>query len=113
VDFTAGGAPIGLSEREFRQIGAQREAGAGWARAKVLLAWAFGACSSPGSDVQVGRVTRVGDGLSRQVYAAHVDLSPDPDHLSDVWAVLLPNRQASPEECRRWVREVWTLGQLG
>lgn len=112
VDFTPGGAPIGLTERQFRQIDAQREAGAGWARAKALLAWAFGACSSPGAHVDVGRVRKIGDGLSRKVYAAHVDLSPDPDHLSDVWAVLLPDRRTTPDDCRRWVREVWTLGQL-
>ena len=31
VDFTSGGAPIGLTERQFRQINAQYEAGAGWA----------------------------------------------------------------------------------
>ena len=112
VDFTAGGAPIGLTERQFRQIDAQSEAGAGWARAKALLAWAFGACYSPGTDVQVGRVTKVGDGMSREVFAARVDLSPDPNHLSGVWAVLLPGNQTTAEDCCRWVREVWTLGQL-
>jgi len=112
VDFTPGGAPIGLTLREFRQINAQTEHRAGWARAKALLAWAFEACSSPGADVEVGRVRKVGEGLSRRVYAAHVDLSPDPDNLTGTWAVLLPDRRATQEDCRRWVREVAVLGQL-
>ncbi|MCP3997071.1 MAG: phosphotransferase [bacterium] len=41
-----------------------------------------------------------------------MDLSPDPDRLSGAWAVLLPDRQATPEDCRRWVREVAVLEQL-
>jgi aminoglycoside phosphotransferase (APT) family kinase protein len=69
-------------------------------------------CSSPVADVEVGRVKKVGEGLFRKVYAAHVVLSPDPDRLTGAWAVLLPDRQAAPEDCRRWVREVTVLGQL-
>jgi aminoglycoside phosphotransferase (APT) family kinase protein len=112
VDFTPGGAPIGLTEKEFRRSNAQLEHGAGWARAKFLLERAFETCSSPVADVEVGRVKKVGEGLFRKAYAAHVDLSPDPDHLSGAWAVLLPGRQATREDCRRWVREVTVLGQL-
>ena len=112
VDFTPGGAPIGLTLRAFRQLNAQLEHRAGWARAKALLAWAFEACSSPGADVEVGRVTKIGDGLSRRVYAARVELTPDPDRLSGAWAVLLTDHRATPEDCRRWVREVPLLGQI-
>jgi len=112
VDFTTGGAPIGLTTGEFRRPNAQLEHQAGWARAKALLSWAFEACSSPVADVEVGRVKKVGEGLFRKVYAAHVDLSPDPDQLSGAWAVLLPDRKATPEDCRRWVGEVAVLGQL-
>jgi aminoglycoside phosphotransferase (APT) family kinase protein len=85
---------------------------AGWARAKALLAWAFEACSSPVADIEVGRVKKVGEGLFRKVYAAHVDVTPDPDDLSGAWAVLLPDRRAATEGCRRWVREVTILAQL-
>lgn len=112
VDFTPGGAPIGLTARKFRRLNAELEHRAGWARAKALLAWAFEACSSPVADIEVGRVKKVGEGLFRKVYAAHVDLSPDPDHLSGAWAVLLPDRRATIEDCRRWVQEVRVLGQL-
>ena len=112
VDFTPGGAPIGLTSREFRRLNAELEHRAGWARAKALLAWAFETCSSPVANVEVGRVKKVGEGLFRKVYAAHVDLSPDPGHLSGAWAVLLPDRRATTEDGRRWVREVAVLGQL-
>ena len=112
MDFTSGGAPIGLTERDAHQINAELGAGRGWARAKALLAWAFSACSTPGAHVEVGRVRKVGEGFSRKTYAAHVDVSPDPDRLAGVWAVLLPGRQASAEDGRRWVRELWALGQL-
>jgi len=112
VDFTPGGAPIGLTEKEFRRSNAQLEHRAGWARAKFLLERAFEMCSSPVVDVEVGRVKKVGEGLFRKVYVAHVDLSPDPDRLSGAWTVLLPDRQATPEDCRRWVREVAVLARL-
>lgn len=112
VGFTPGGAPYGLTSRDFQRLNAQLEPRAGWARAKALLAWAFETCSPPGADVEVGRVKKIGDGLSRRVYAAHVDLSPDPAHLSGPWAVLLPDRQATLEDRLRWVREVAVLGQL-
>jgi aminoglycoside phosphotransferase (APT) family kinase protein len=112
IDFTAGGAPIGLTSKEFRRLNAALGHRAGWARAKSLLAWAFEACSSPVADIEIGRVKKVGEGLFRKVYVAHVDLSPDPDDLSGAWAVLLPDRRATTEDCRRWVREVAILGQL-
>lgn len=112
VDFTPGGAPIGLASREFRRLNAQVGHRAGWARAKALLEWAFEACARPAADVEVGRVKKIGEGLSRKVYAAQVDLSPDPDNLSGAWAVLLPDGKATPEDCRRWVGEVVVLGQL-
>ena len=112
IDFTAGGAPTGLTSKEFRRLNAELEHRAGWARAKALLAWAFEACSSPVAEIEVGRVKKVGEGLFRKVYAAHVDLSPDPENLSGVWAVLLPDRRATTADCRRWVREVTILGQL-
>ncbi|MCP3993481.1 MAG: aminoglycoside phosphotransferase family protein [bacterium] len=112
VDFTSGGAPIGLTEKELRRSPAQMEHRAGWARAKSLLERAFETCSSPVADVEVGRVKKVGEGLFRKVYAAHVVLSPDPDRLSGAWAVLLPDHQATPKDCRRWVREVAVLAQV-
>lgn len=65
VDFTPGGAPIGLTSQEFRRLNARMEHRAGWARAKALLAWAFETCSSPVADVGVGRVKKVGESLFR------------------------------------------------
>lgn len=46
--------------------------GAGWARAKDVLERAL---ARPGARVHVGRVTKVGDGLSREVFAADVEVS--------------------------------------
>ena len=85
--FTSGGAPYGLTERQMRQLEAQSQPRAGWARARNLLEWAFGARCAPNTEVDVGRVTKVGDGVHRWVYGAHVDLHPDPDELSGAWAV--------------------------
>lgn len=88
VDFTSGGALIGLTSREFRRVNAELEHRAGWARAKALLASTFETCSSPVAEIDVGRIKKVGEGLFRKVYAAHVDLLPDPDNLGGAWAVL-------------------------
>ena len=112
VGFTSGGAPYGLTEREVRQLEAQDQPRAGWARAKNLLQWAFGAYCAPDTEVDVGRVTKVGDGAYRWVYGAYVGVSPDPDGLSGAWAVLLPDRRMPPGDCKRWTQEVWILGQL-
>jgi len=112
VGFTPGSARHDPAHNENQRPNARPEFRAGWARARAALERSFESCSSPDTKVAVGRVKSVGRGLSREVYAAHVDLSPDADGCRGVWAVLLPGRGATPRDCRRWVREVAVLGQL-
>ena len=112
VGFTPGGAPYGPGYDEIQRFNARLEFRAGWARARAVLAWAFESCSPPDTEIVIGRVMKVGGGLSREVYAADLDLSPDPDGRRGVWVVLLPGRGATPGDCRRWVRELAVLGQL-
>ena len=99
--FTAGGAPFGLTVEQFGRASARFESRSGWSRAKALLSWAFGACSSPDTGVEVGRIRNVGDGLYRTVYGAYVELSPDPNQLTGSWVVLLP--KGTPDATARSV----------
>jgi len=85
VDYEAGGAPIGLRLAELRKMEAQT-CDRSWTRAKRLLDCVF----SEYGKVDVGRVVKVGQGLSHQVFAANVELQNDPDDLSGDYAVLLP-----------------------
>ncbi len=72
VDFTSGGAPIGLTVEEMRESEA-RTSDAGWARAKRVLESVF----ARHGEVEIGRVRKVGEGLSHEVFAAHVELHRD------------------------------------
>lgn len=92
VDFTAGGAPIGLTVEELREMEAGRSR-AGWAHAKRVLEAAFARYGA----VEIGRVRKVGEGLSHEVYAAYVEVRPDAGGRSGAYAVYLPSRWADPE----------------
>jgi hypothetical protein len=85
VDYTSGGAPIGLRLSELREMEAQ-SSNQGWARAKRVLDCVF----NEYGEVDIGRVVKVGQGLSHQVFAANVELQNDPEALSGAYAVLLP-----------------------
>ena len=53
----------------------------------------------PAASLEVGWVKHVGDGLSRVVFGASVDVSPDPGSLSFEYVVLLPSSGLlSPDE---------------
>lgn len=43
-----------------------------------------------GSRIEIGRVSSIGHGLSSEVYAAHVELDPDPEGLSGPYVASLP-----------------------
>src|SRR5689334_21774434 len=92
ADFTAGEAPIGLTVEELREMEARRSR-AGWARAKRVLESAF----SRDATVEIGRVRKVGEGLSHEVFAAYVEVQPDAAGRSGAYAVFLPSRWADPE----------------
>jgi aminoglycoside phosphotransferase (APT) family kinase protein len=85
-------------------------AGAPWARAKNILRVAFAARTS--ARVEIGRVTKVGEGLSRDVFAANIEVSPDPSGLSGAYAVLLPARNPDPDLDARTRRETHVLEWL-
>jgi aminoglycoside phosphotransferase (APT) family kinase protein len=107
VDFTSGGAPIGLTVEELREM----EAGssrAGWARAKRVLESAFARYGA----VEIGRVCKVGEGLSHEVFAAYVEVKPDGGGRSGSYAVYLPSRWADPERQADPMREVALLDRV-
>lgn len=110
VGFTEGGAPFGLSVEEFRAVNARDERGAGWARAKSVLERALERWA--GSRVQVGWITKVGDGLSREVFAAEVEVSRAGSTRSGPYAALLPTRAADADLDRRAVAELGLLTRL-
>lgn len=96
VDYTSGGAPIGLRLSEFREM-ELRDSNAGWARAKRVFDCVF----NEFGEVDIGRVVKMGQGLSNHAFAASVELKPDPNGVSGDYAVLLPiNTQATPTEKR-------------
>lgn len=105
VDFTAGGAPIGLTLEEMREMEAGR---AGWGRAKRVLERAFAGYGV----VEIGRVRKVGEGLSHQVFAAYVEVRADAGARSGAYAVSLPSRWADPERLADPPREAALLDRV-
>ena len=93
-------------------MNAQDQRGAGWARAKAVLERALEQRAGPGARVHVGRVTKVGDGLSREVFAAEVETSRAGSTRSGVYAALLPTRAAAADLDRRATAELGLLAQL-
>ena len=91
---------------------ARGEVTTGWARAKTILESALRSRAMPAASVEVGWVKHIGDGLSRVVFGAHVDVSPDPGGLSGEYVALLPKRDSHREDHARWVRETRVLRQL-
>lgn len=110
--YTAGGAPFGLTVEEFRRVNERYEAGAGWARAKYVLRDLLELWCGPPTRAEVGFVKKIGHGLSRDIFAAEVELTPDPRRRSGAFVVLLPRRDADPALDVRTRRELRLLGKL-
>jgi aminoglycoside phosphotransferase (APT) family kinase protein len=91
VDFTSGGAPIGLTIGEMRTA-AMRRNPRGWAQARRVLEQVFG----NDNEDTIGRVLKAGEGLSSEVFVSEVDVPGDAAR-SGTYAVLLPSRSATPE----------------
>src|SRR5581483_3063961 len=66
----------------------------------------------PGTRIEVGFVKKLGDGLSREVFSAQVDLSPDPGRRSGDYAVLAPRQGADRDLANRTKREAMLLERL-
>jgi aminoglycoside phosphotransferase (APT) family kinase protein len=111
ADWTEGGAPYGLRHEEWREGMRLQDHRAGWARALSILERLAKAQGGAGVEVHVGRVTKIGDGLSRDVFGAELSLRPDPEGLSAVYAVLLP-RGADPGLEARTRKELRLLAWL-
>lgn len=114
VGFTEGGAPYGVTEEEFRESTEEEalESEAPWARAKRALRRAFESSGIRAADLEVGWVRHIGRGLSRHVFAAHVDVLSDAGR-SGSYVVLLPMRGAGPALDERARREALVLQRLG
>jgi aminoglycoside phosphotransferase (APT) family kinase protein len=112
VGYTEGGAPYGPTLSEMRASMELGEGDAPWARAKTILRSAMVAAAPPPAKIDVGRVTKIGEGLSRDVFAATVEISPDPDGLSGAYAVLLPGRDRDSGLDERTRREIQILQRL-
>jgi hypothetical protein len=109
--FTEGGFPYGLSEEDFRRMNAEHASAVGWARARHILEVVLGG-REPGTSVDVGYVKKMGQGLSRDVYAAEVEVrAPSGREIVEA-AVLLPRRDADPGLGERSQREAHLLSRL-
>jgi len=112
VGHTEGGTPYGLTVDEFRRAN-ERDAGdAGWSRAKSVLKELLELQSGPSARADVGWVRKIGQGLSRDIYAAEAELTPDSGAGSGPYVVLLPRHDADDELDDRTRRELRLLGRL-
>lgn len=107
--FTSGGAPYGITTDEFRRSNEELYSESGWVCAKRILERTF---QKKGISVEVDWVKKVGEGLSRDIFAAHVELSPDPQGDSGPYAVLLPRKEADPQVDQRTKQEWLILERL-
>lgn len=112
MDYTEGGAPYGPTWAEMREGNERMDAGAPRARAKSILRLAMSTLAPANSEIDVGRVVRLGDGLSRKAFGAVVEVSPDPSGLSGAYVVLLPGRDATPDLDLRARQEIRLLHRL-
>lgn len=104
VDYTSGGAPIGLRLAELLEM-ELRDSNEGWAGAKRVLQCVFDGYG----EVDIGRVVKMGQGLSYEVLAANVDVRNDPDALSGDYAVFLPIGKRTPTKEERLASRVRLL----
>jgi len=110
--FTSGGAPYGYTVEEFRKSSAKYSHTRGWVRAKDALNRAARAVGDPGHEPDIGWVKKVGEGLSRDIFAAEVDVQIDGKLQYPAWAVLLPRRDAPANLEARVQREAALLKRL-
>jgi aminoglycoside phosphotransferase (APT) family kinase protein len=107
VGHTEGGAPYGVTFAEMRRFSEHDARGAGWARAKRILRELIG--RELGTVRDIGRVVKIGDGLSREIFAAEVELATG---ACDSYVVALPRRNALPDLSERTTRELRLLARL-
>ncbi len=113
VDFTEGGLPYGLSEDELRTSSEETDWQAGWARAKRVMRVALERWAGAGARADVGYVKKIGDGLSREIFAAEVDVGGASKHHVLHVAALLPHEGAGAGIGVRTKSEFQLLRYLG
>ncbi len=116
--WSADGVPYAIDPGAWWRAAKTAECGAGWARARAVLESLFSIECGADAKVEVGRVSRLGQGLSRQAYVAPVVVEPDPRHLSGSYVVSLPGRDAAADagfdqRIRREMGILTVLGKLG
>lgn len=114
---TEGGAPYGISEEEFRLASERSDPQAGWVRAKRILEVVFSEAPRATVRAGIGYVRKMGDGLSREVFAAEVRIPMGGAKHDDVEiAVLLPRRDCDrliDERVRKEARILDALRTMG
>ena len=85
---------------------------AGWARAKRILRTVALQRAGPSAKVDVGYVKKMGDGLSREVFAAEVEIATSSGREVAEMAVLLPRRGCDPAIDQRTRMEARLLVDL-
>jgi len=91
IDRTESGAPYGPRRAEMRRISERDARGAGWARAKYVLRELIS--REVGPIRELGWVTKIGDGLSREIFAAEVEFVGGG---CESYVVALPRPDAPP-----------------
>ena len=104
---TAAGLPYGSTVAELRRDAEIDARGAGWVRAKRVLRELIG--REVGAVRDVGWVKKIGDGLSRDIFAAEVELE---DGRCEAYVVALPRRDAEPALDERTSRELRLVARL-
>ena len=104
---TEAGFAFGPPLAEVREEMEREHHGAGWARAKRALREVL---EREGIGIRdIDRVTKIGDGLSRDVYGANVTHA---DGSEQAYAMLVPRRDADAELTERTLGEVRLLSTL-
>lgn len=112
MDFTEGGAPYGLTVSQFRAMSYENALDAGWARAKWVLQHLLEAWAGPDSVAEVGWVKKIGEGLSRELFAAEVEVRSGENTRTDAYVVALPGRDVDGGLDQRTYKELRLLGWL-
>lgn len=84
----------------------------GWVRARAALEAACAARFGPKTKVEIGRVVRIGDGLTCDAFAAAVDLGGVHADASDAYVVTLPRGGHDPARDQRIRRAHDLLARL-
>jgi aminoglycoside phosphotransferase (APT) family kinase protein len=104
---TKAGFAYGATAAELRRENERSAPGAGWARAKYVLGELLEA--ERVLVREIGWVKKIGDGLSREIFRAEVELG---DGRVETYAVALPRRDADPDLDDRTRRELRLLAKL-